>query len=156
MANKYTKQPFDIEKAKSLYESGLTQIEVAMRLGTTQKVVYERFKGVGYKCRKAMKRNQLRENNSLWKGDYATNKAFHYRLKSLFGTPKKCEVCGTTDPHKSYDWANLTGHYEDVSDYKRMCRSCHWKYDKKHLNFHGAIGGRASSMKGGDALCQEN
>ncbi len=25
--------------------------------------------------------------------------------------------------------------YEDMSDYAPMCRSCHWKYDKKHLNF---------------------
>jgi len=58
-----------------------------------------------------------------------------------------CEVCGAKDQNRSYDWANLTGKYDDPSDYKRMCRSCHWKYDKKHLNFKGAVGGRPSTKK---------
>ena len=40
-----------------------------------------------------------------------------------------------TTEAKHYDYANLTGHYEDIDDYKPMCRSCHWRYDKKHLNF---------------------
>ena len=35
---------------------------------------------------------------------------------------------------KNYDWANLTGHYDDPNDYKRMCRSCHWKYDERIKN----------------------
>jgi transcriptional antiterminator len=26
---------------------------------------------------------------------------------------------------------------EVPSDYRRMCRSCHWKHDKKYLNFKG-------------------
>lgn len=53
-----------------------------------------------------------------------------------------CDVCGTEDKSKSYDWANLTGDYDNPQDFKRMCRSCHWKYDKKHLNFKGAKGGK--------------
>jgi hypothetical protein len=32
---------------------------------------------------------------------------------------------------KRYEWANLTGRYDDVKDYARMCISCHRKYDKK-------------------------
>ena len=58
-------------------------------------------------------------------------------MKALKGKPKKCEVCGTTDKKKNYDWANLTGKFNDPEDYKRMCRSCHRKYDKAHLNFQG-------------------
>lgn len=46
----------------------------------------------------------------------------------------QCEICGTTDADKSYDWANLTGKYDDPSDYKRMCRSCHAKQDRVILN----------------------
>ena len=42
----------------------------------------------------------------------------------------QCERCGTTDPTKRYEWANLTGHYEDVADYERMCKSCHERYDR--------------------------
>lgn len=50
------------------------------------------------------------------------------------GRPKRCEECGTTDSLKTYDWANLNGKYEDLNDYKRMCRSCHWKYDDRINN----------------------
>ena len=33
------------------------------------------------------------------------------------------------DESKKYDWANLTGNYNDPKDYKRMCKSCHLRYD---------------------------
>ena len=69
-----------------------------------------------------------------WKGDEATYAAFHYRVQSARGSEKRCEACGTTDPNKSYDWANLTGNYADISDYRRLCRSCHWTLDAKVLN----------------------
>ncbi len=142
MANKYTKLKIDINRVVSLYRSGMTQAEIANEMGVSQKVIFSRLKEIGFKCRASAPRNQKRELNNNWKGDDVTYSAFHLRLKSLHGSPKKCEVCGTTDKTKSYDWANLTGAYEDPKDYKRMCRSCHWKYDKKHLNFKGAVGGR--------------
>lgn len=42
-----------------------------------------------------------------------------------------CEVCGTVDPSKRYEWANVTGDYADVEHgYRRMCCSCHRKFDK--------------------------
>jgi hypothetical protein len=148
MANQYTKQPFDLARAIQLYESGMSQTEVASELGTTQKVVHDRFREAGYKCRVAAKRNQMGEANHMWKGDAATISAMHIRLYKRFGQPSKCAVCGTDDPSKSYDWANLTGKYEDVHDYKRMCRSCHWKYDDKKQNWKGAVGGRPSPKKG--------
>lgn len=28
-----------------------------------------------------------------------------------------------------YLWANLTGRYQDVNDYRRMCASCHGRFD---------------------------
>ena len=146
MANKYTKQFVDVQKAIDLYESGMTQTEVAKELGTTQKVIFHRFQEIGYKCRVAAKRNQFGEANHQWKGDDASKIAFHKRLDSRFGQPQFCVECGTTDPTKTYDWANLTGHYEDLNDYQRMCRSCHWKYDEKHKNFKGATGARRAVM----------
>ena len=33
---------------------------------------------------------------------------------------------------KIYDWANLTGKFYDVNDYKQMCRSCHSIFDGRH------------------------
>ena len=97
MANKYTKQEVDLKKAKELYESGMTQREVAELLNTTQKVIWSRFKQSGIKCRIAKKRNQSGENNDSWKGDKAGYKALHYRVTNIRGTPNKCEVCGTED-----------------------------------------------------------
>lgn len=57
----------------------------------------------------------------------------HYRVRKLRGTPKKCEVCGSITA-KKYEWANLSGNYEDINDYKRMCTSCHCKHDGKIKN----------------------
>lgn len=149
------KADIDVDTAIQLYESGLSQCEVAETLGTTQKVIFNVLRRANHTARKAIKRNQLGPNNSSWKGDRASYTAFHYRVAVMFGQPKKCEVCGTTDDARAYDWANLTGNYADPADYKRMCRSCHWKHDNKHLNFKGAIGGRPSptqlATKGVDA-----
>lgn len=126
----------NFNKAKKLYESGMNQIEVAKKLGTTQKVIFSLFKRNNYKSRMAIKRNQLGENNDSWKGDNATYAAFHKRMYALFGKPNKCEICGTDDELKNYHWASLTGKYNEPSDFKRMCHSCHAKYDNiiKNIN----------------------
>lgn len=124
----------DEDKLRSYYLSGMTQEEVAFKLGVTRKVVYNAMKRIGLKARVACKRNQWSENNHMWKGDFASKGPLHRRLYRRFGQENKCSQCGTEDASKSYDWANISGKYEDLSDYKRMCRSCHWKYDKKILN----------------------
>lgn len=63
-----------------------------------------------------------------WSGDSVGISAAHARLYRMLGNPSKCEECGTTSA-KRYDWANLTGRYNDPKDFKRMCRSCHLKFD---------------------------
>jgi hypothetical protein len=62
--------------------------------------------------------------------------ACHYKVRRLRGTPQLCEVCGTTSARK-YEWANITGNYEEINDYKRMCTSCHNKFDGKISNIRG-------------------
>lgn len=83
-------------------------------------------------ARVAAKRNQFGTNNSSWKGKSALYGSFHQRVKYARGKAKDygCAICGTRDKNKSYDWANLTGDYNNVMDYSPMCRSCHRKYDK--------------------------
>lgn len=125
-----------------IYKSGMTQIECAHVLGVTRKVICNAMKRLGIKSRIAAKRDQMGSKNSGWKGKDASLGCKHRRIYRAFGQPSKCAVCGTSDASKTYDWANLTGDYDDPSDFKRMCRSCHWKYDKKHLNFKGAKGGK--------------
>lgn len=137
MANKYTYSKIcSAEELRVLYESGKSQAEIAEHFGTTQKVVWATMKRLGIKARIAVKRNQSGSRNSYWGGPggrvgYA---ALHKRVEALKGRPRKCEDCGTESPQRTYDWANISGKYDDPSDYKRLCRSCHWKLDKKILN----------------------
>lgn len=123
----------DEEKLKELYESGMTQEEIATAMGITRKVVFNHMKKNGIKARKAAKRNQFEDINHMWKGANASYKAFHARLKKRMGRAADygCSVCGTKDKTIRYEWANMTGNYTDMNDYKPMCVTCHRRYDKK-------------------------
>jgi hypothetical protein len=123
----------DPAKIEELYEEGKTQTEIAKVLGVSQKVIWHAMKRHGIAARAAAPRDQAGEKNNAWKGSDAGYAALHKRLYALHGKPNKCSVCGATEAG-SFDYANLTGEYEDVDDYAAMCRSCHWKHDKKILN----------------------
>ncbi len=118
------------------YESGLLQREIAEKYGVTQTCVGQHMRrlGIPRRTKGFGAIDQRGSRNHQWKGDQASYKTFHNRLSQFRGKPMSCDVCGTSDPSKSYDWANLSGRFQDMYDYKRMCRSCHWKHDKKHLN----------------------
>ena len=135
MANKYTamRVPAKICLEKFYYDEMLSQKEIGEKYNTTQKVVFTWFKKHGIKSRIAYKRNQVGENNHSWKGDKATYSALHHRVKKARGNPKICMACGTQEA-KRFEWCNLTGRYEDVNDYMRMCVPCHRKYDKNRKN----------------------
>lgn len=123
-----------VAKVRALYESGMTQHEVAIATGLTQKVVWNLMRRSGIAARVAAKRDQYGVNNASWKGDSATRVAFHRRLYAKHGKPVQCSVCGTRTA-RVYDYANLTGKYHDLNDYAPMCRSCHSVYDGKWKNF---------------------
>ena len=121
-------------QAVKLYETGMTQSEVAAELGTTQKVIWGLFNRNGYKSRVAKKRNQIGENNAYWGGKtgevgYA---ALHYRVEKSRGKPNTCVMCESTT---KCQWANVSGRYDNVFDYIRLCISCHSIFDKKANNF---------------------
>jgi hypothetical protein len=118
-------------------EEGMSQHEIKDVLGVTLKRVQTSMRRYGIVSRKAIKRNQYGEKNSSWRGSDATYQGFHARLYHLKGHPQYCETCRTTNPAKSYDWANMTGRYDDPDDYKRLCRSCHFKYDNLRRRLEG-------------------
>lgn len=130
----------DFNQVKILYESGMTQTEIAKKFGVSQKMIYGIFKRNGYKCRIAAKRDQRGSKNHSWKGKSATYSALHYRVQSVKGKAYKCEECGRSDSDIKYDWANQTGKYNDIEDYKMMCRSCHFKKDGHKNNFPNSVG----------------
>lgn len=114
-----------IERIRSLYESGLTIAEVQRQVrGCKVQNVMVRY---GIPRRACAKRNQRGEANHMWRGDDAGYQALHLRVAAARGKPSYCNWCGTTDG--KFEWANLSGAYEDVNDYERLCASCHRFYD---------------------------
>lgn len=127
--------PAEIVAAVSeAYEGGATQREIANELGMTQKMIWRLMLRHNIPRRVAAKRDQRGPKNHMWRGNDASYRAIHQRLYKTRGQPQHCDRCGASGSGRAYDWANLTGRYDDPSDYQRMCRSCHWKYDQKHLN----------------------
>jgi len=137
--------PDQVSRVREMYEFGMTQEEIAAATGTTQKVIWNLMRRHSIKARVAAKRNQWGERNHSWRGDRASYKAFHQRLYKKYGNPQRCDECGKTSPGH-YDWANISGRFEDMADYKRLCRSCHWRLDGKINNIR--------HMNGGDSKCQ--
>ena len=123
-----------LDYVTNLYNNGMTQTELAEHFGVTQKVIWGFMRRNDIPSRVAAKRDQRASKNSSWKGDDAGYQACHVRVIAARGQPSACEECGTITPDKSYDWANLTGAYHDIQDYKRLCRSCHWKLDRTIMN----------------------
>ena len=70
MANKYTYSvPFTEEQLFDDYvNGGMSQKEIALKYGTTQKVVWRAMGKMGIVARKARKREQGGEKNSSWRG----------------------------------------------------------------------------------------
>ncbi len=123
-----------VERVATLYAHGLTQTEIAPLVGLTQKVIFNVMRRHGIKSRPAIKRNQFGPKNSTWKGSKATYAALHKRVEVARGRPAKCGRCGASGPGRTYDWANLTGAYDDIADFERMCRSCHRVYDAQRID----------------------
>jgi hypothetical protein len=118
-----------VTAVRALYVAGMSQVEIAHHLSLTQKVVWNLMRRHGIAARPATPRNQSGERNSQWLDTDAGYQAKHTRIARLCGTPSECERCGSVDPNKVYDWANLTGDYDNPADYQRMCRSCHRQFD---------------------------
>lgn len=67
------------------------------------------------------------EKNPRWKG--GGYRWLHYWVNKNLPKPEFCEECKTRPP---YDASNISGEYRrDLSDYRWLCRSCHWKYDNR-------------------------
>src|SRR3990167_2950991 len=114
-----------------LYIKGLTQAEVAKRLGISQPIVHKMMRAHGISARPASRRpgRWAGKNSPSWKGTAASYSAFHMRVRALRGRPKFCEFCKTRNSKSTYEWANISGCYDDPTDYRRLCRSCHCRMD---------------------------
>jgi hypothetical protein len=119
----------DPDMVRALYGAGMTQREIADELGVYRSAIHRVMCRYKIPRRPAIKRDQTGPRNAGWKGARASYNSLHKRVIVARGKATSCSECGCTDPAKRYDWANLTGRYEDVEDYRPMCRSCHQRYD---------------------------
>jgi len=86
---------------------------------------------------KKLRKYQLSDetHHPRWKGDLVGYYGVHDWITKHYGQPKRCMVCGMSDEKKKYHWANLSYKYKrDIGDWKRMCVSCHSKYDYARKN----------------------
>lgn len=97
--------------------------DLAKKMGRTKQFVCRQAKKLGLTNKKSYRPYAEKPDSNPY------NK-YHSRVRSLRGSPHKCEICGEDNPRKQYDWANMTGEYENPDDYKRMCKVCHRRYDK--------------------------
>ena len=64
-----------------------------------------------------------------FQGTRTEYKRYHKRVRDQRGsaTGLPCTNCGST---KFCTWANQTGKYDDIMDYKIMCSKCHSDFDR--------------------------
>lgn len=124
-------QKFDInsQKLSALYRAGSTIDEIALKFKCSRSVIHRTLIKNGVQRRPFGKRDQWGRKNPAWKGSMAGYRPLHRRVDRRLGKPKRCDVCGKTAKSMRYEWANLTGRFHDVSDYKRMCKRCHVNFD---------------------------
>lgn len=81
------------------------------------------------------KGDHLNELSFNWKGDEVGKVPLHLWVIRRLGKPTKCEFCGKDNlsGHKIH-WANKSRTYKrDITDWIRLCVSCHKKYDFKMI-----------------------
>lgn len=138
--------PALVKRVAELYNAGHTIKEVAELTGVGAHVIQRLMPRNGIARRPAAKRDQRGPRNHAWKGDAAKYAALHLRVESARGKPAICALCDTDDPEVRYEWANLTGEYENPQDYVRLCVTCHRRLDQRRRR----ILGRRTMPEGGD------
>lgn len=74
-----------------------------------------------------------------FKGTPTEYRMLHYWIEGQLGKPRTCADCHDT-AKKVYHWSNISGQYlKELSDWVRLCSSCHRKRDAKPKAFckHG-------------------
>lgn len=77
-------------------------------------------------------RKNLSINSGQWKGDEVGYFGLHAWVVKKLGKPRYCGYCQNDKKvgEKQYHWANISHAYRrDLSDWIRLCSSCHKLYD---------------------------
>ena len=76
-----------------------------------------------------------KDRSDLWRGDTTSYGALHSWVYRKLGRPETCEFCGKKNlTSNKIHWANKSRQYrKDVSDWLRLCASCHLAYDRNKI-----------------------
>ena len=85
--------------------------------------IYNTYHKVSHTCSNICKGKRF----GFWEGDKTTYRRLHQRVDARRGKPNHCEDC---KKDKKCDWANVSGNYQNVMNYRRLCKSCHNKLDR--------------------------
>lgn len=88
----------DVDAVKTMYESGMTQAEIAAELNVTQRIVFNFMRRNGIKARIAAKRCQDGEKNSYWHGG-RTQDEFGYVMIQCKEHPRASKCGGYVPEH---------------------------------------------------------
>lgn len=76
-----------VESVKEMYADGMTQKEIAQRLGVSQKIVWRFMRNNGIQSRVAAKRDQTADKNANWRGGRTVDE-FGYVMVKCDGHPR--------------------------------------------------------------------
>ena len=87
---------------------------------------------------KHLNKTKFKISGRLFKGTPQEYSHIHYWIGTKLGKPSQCEDCGRFAKGKQIDWANKSGEYkQELNDWIRLCKKCHWSYDKQFLRMQG-------------------
>jgi hypothetical protein len=91
-------------------------------------------KKIQYRSKTCKSCSNSNEKHYGWKGEDAGYLSLHQWIGRKLGKPSICMNCQNTKA-KRYDWANVSYLYKrNLSDWIRLCRSCHMKRDIEQGN----------------------
>lgn len=96
---------------------------------------FEKRRGLFRKGATAWKNRTSPKGEEHWK--WSKNPSYiaiHQWVNKQLGRPRLCTKCGfSSENGRQFHWANISGKYlRDLSDWVRLCVSCHFKMDGHH------------------------
>lgn len=121
----------NVEEVKNMYESGMTQSEIAVELKVTQKVIFNFMRRNGIKARVAAKRCQEGSKNSYWHGG-RTQDEFGYVMVQCKGHPRASK-CGGYVPEHILVAERTIGRYLNPDEVVHHINGRKWDNDPDNL-----------------------
>jgi hypothetical protein len=118
------------------YKNKMSQKDMAGFYGVSLRCIQYQLSKHNIKSKTKGRRNQRGLNHNLWRTN-PSYRTIHKRVELYRGKPNYCDECKTTDYNKKYDWANISGNYLNVDDFRRLCVKCHKKEHPRDKNMQG-------------------